>query len=417
MDILCFGSAVIKNPIKIGLAITERKGALHKRKIMECYLDNSATTKCFDEVIKAVEDEMKTFYGNPSSMHSKGFEAEKKIKEATKIIASTLKCDESEIIYTSGGTEADNMALIGIARAYKRQGKHIITSSIEHAAILQCAEFLKEEGYEITYLPTDEKGIVSLEELEKSIREDTILVSIMGVNNEIGTVQPIEKISSIIKKKNPSTLFHVDAVQAYGKIKIVPKKMGIDLMSVSGHKIHGPKGVGFLYVSYKIKIKPIIFGGGQQKALRSGTENVCGIMGLSAATEKIFASFDEDTARMRELREMLIKALLQIEGIRINGGNDAEAAPHIVSASVNGVRAEVLLHALEEKGIYISSGSACASNKPAVSETLKAIGLPKELLDSTVRFSLSVMTTKEEIEYTAGCLAETINKLRMYVRR
>lgn len=384
---------------------------------MECYLDNSATTRCFDETIKAVEEEMKTYYGNPSSMHKKGFEAEKKIREVTKIIASTLKCEESEIVYTSGGTEADNMALIGIARAYKRQGKHIITSSIEHAAILQTAEFLKEEGFEITYLPTDEKGIVDLEELKKSVRKDTILVSIMGVNNEIGTVQPIEEISRIVKEKNPSALFHVDAVQAYGKIKLIPKKMGIDLMSVSGHKIHGPKGVGFLYVSYKTKIKPIIFGGGQQKALRSGTENVCGIMGLGAAVEKLFATFDEDTKRMRELREYMIEGLLKIDGVRINGGQGEEAAPHIVSASISGVRAEVLLHSLEDKGIYISSGSACASNKPAVSETLKAISLPKELLDSTVRFSFSVFTSKEEIDYTLDCLKEIIEKLRMYVRR
>ena len=384
---------------------------------MECYLDNSATTRCFDEVIEVVESVMKTYYGNPSSMHKKGFEAEKKIKEATKIIASTLKCEESEIVYTSGGTEADNMALIGIARAYKRQGKHIITSSIEHAAILQTAEYLKEEGYEITYLSTDEKGIVDLKQLEDSIREDTILVSVMGVNNEIGTVQPLEKISEIIKKKNPSTLFHVDAVQAYGKIKILPRKMGIDLMSVSGHKIHGPKGVGFLYVSYKVKIKPIIFGGGQQKALRSGTENVCGIMGLGKAIEKIFATFDEDTKKMRELREYLKEGLLKIDGIRINGAEGDEAAPHIVSASVSGVRAEVLLHSLEDKDIFVSSGSACASNKPAVSETLKAINLPKELLDSTIRFSLSVMTTKEEIDYTLDNISEIIDKLRMYVRR
>lgn len=384
---------------------------------MECYLDNSATTKAFDEVIEAVQSEMSDYYGNPSSMHIKGFEAEKKIKETTKIIASTLKCDESEIIYTSGGTEADNMALIGIARAYKRSGKHIITSSIEHAAVLQSAEFLKEEGYEITYLSTDSKGVINLEELENSIREDTILVSIMGVNNEIGTVEPIEKISEIIKKKNPNTLFHVDAVQAYGKIKLIPKKMGIDLLSVSGHKIHGPKGIGFLYVSYKVKIKPIIFGGGQQKNMRSGTENVCGIMGLGAAVKRIFDNFDEDTARMRELREYMIKGLNECEGVTINGADAEGSAPHIVSASVKGVRAEVLLHSLEEKGIYISSGSACASNKPAVSATLKAIGVDKDLLDSTVRFSFSVLTTKDEIDYALENFKETIEKLRLYVRR
>ena len=389
---------------------------------MECYLDNSATTKCFPEVIDAVKAEMSEYYGNPSSMHIKGFEAEKKIKETTKIIASSLKCDESEIIYTSGGTEADNMALIGIARAYKRNGKHIITSRIEHAAVLQTTEYLKEEGYDITYLSTDQYGFVDLDELSNAIREDTILVSIMGVNNEIGTVEPLEKISKIIKEKNPSTIFHVDAVQAYGKIKILPKKMGIDLLSVSGHKLHGPKGIGFLYVSYKVKIKPIIFGGGQQKALRSGTQNVCGIMGLGASLKKIFDNYEEDTKRMCSLRDSLAARLLENEGITINGPlaneNTKEfAAPHIVSVSVQGVRAEVLLHALENKGIFVSSGSACASNKPAVSETLKAIGVDKSLLDSTVRFSLSVLTTEEETDYAAKCFAETIGELRKYVRR
>ncbi len=383
---------------------------------MECYLDNSATTKCFDEVIEAVESEMRDFYGNPSSMHNKGFEAEKKIRETTKLIASTLKCNESEIVYTSGGTESDNMALIGIARAYKRSGNHIIVSAIEHAAILQTAEYLKEEGYEISYLSTDENGTVDLEELGSLVREDTILVSIMAVNNEIGTVQPIEEISKIIKRRNPNVIFHVDAVQGYGKVKIIPGKMGIDLMSVSGHKIHGPKGVGFLYVSYKVKIKPIIFGGGQQKALRSGTENVCGIVGLGAAIKRVFEGFDEDTERMSSLRDYLIGRIEEINDVKINGNPDARA-PHIVSASVRGVRAEVLLHALEEKGIYVSSGSACATNKPAVSATLKAINLDKDLLESTIRFSFSVLTTKEEVEYAADNLAACIETLRKYVRR
>lgn len=383
---------------------------------MECYLDNSATTKCFDEVIEAVESEMRDFYGNPSSMHNKGFEAEKKIRETTKLIASTLKCNESEIVYTSGGTESDNMALIGIARAYKRSGNHIIVSAIEHAAILQTAEYLKEEGYEISYLSTDENGTVDLEELGSLVREDTILVSIMAVNNEIGTVQPIEEISKIIKRRNSNVIFHVDAVQGYGKVKIIPGKMGIDLMSVSGHKIHGPKGVGFLYVSYKVKIKPIIFGGGQQKALRSGTENVCGIVGLGAAIKRVFEGFDEDTERMNSLRDYLIGRIEEINDVKINGNPDARA-PHIVSASVRGVRAEVLLHALEEKGIYVSSGSACATNKPAVSATLKAINLDKDLLESTIRFSFSVLTTKEEVEYAADNLAACIETLRKYVRR
>ena len=384
---------------------------------MECYLDNSATTKCFDEAIKACVEEMTDVYGNPSSRHNKGLDAEKKIKEARSIIASTLKCDEKEIVFTSGGTEADNLALIGVARANKRKGMHIITSKIEHAAILQTCEYLKEEGFEITYLSTDKNGIIDLKELEDSIREDTILVSVMSVNNEIGSLEPIEEISKIIKKKNPNTLFHTDAVQAYGKVKIFPKKSGIDLLSVSSHKIHGPKGIGFLYVSDKVHIKPVIYGGGQQKNLRSGTENVCGIMGLSAAVKKIFDNYDEDTKRMRELKDSLKEQLEKVEGASINTPSNEICAPHILSVSFEGIRAEVLLHALENKGVYVSSGSACASNKPAVSETLKAIALDKSLLDSTVRFSLSVNTTKEEIDYAAECVREVSEELRKYVRR
>jgi len=384
---------------------------------MECYLDNSATTKCFEEVIEAVNSQMIEFYGNPSSMHNIGFNAEKKIRETTKTIAQTLKCDESEIVYTSGGTESDNMALIGVARALKRNGKHIITTVIEHAAILQTCEYLKEEGYEITFLSTDERGVVDINELRDAIRPDTILVSVMAVNNEIGTIEPLEEISKIIKEKNPSTVFHVDAIQGYGKIKLIPKRMGIDLMSVSGHKIHAPKGIGFLYVSYKVKIKPVIFGGGQQKALRSGTENVSGIMGLNAAIKRIFDSFEEDIQRERRLKNLLIEGIKELDNVYINTPEDDISAPHIVSVSIKGVRAEVLLHSLEEKGVYVSSGSACASNKPAVSETLKAIKVDKDLLDSTIRFSLSVLTTEEEIEYAVEKLKESVIALRQYVRR
>ncbi len=384
---------------------------------MECYLDNSATTKCFENVVEAVIDEMRVNYGNPSSMHLKGLDAEKKIKNATKIIASSLKCQEKEIIYTSGGTEADNMALIGVAKAYKRNGMHIITTMIEHAAILQTAKSLEEEGYEVTYLPVDNKGIVDLKVLEEAIREDTILVSVMGVNNEIGTIEPLEEIAGIIKNKNPKTLFHVDAVQAYGKIKLNPKKMGIDLLSVSGHKIHAPKGIGFLYISENVKMKPLINGGGQQRNLRSGTENVCGIVGIGTACEQIFKNFEEDNKRMRELRNYMLNLLSDIEGVSVNGADDEHSAPHIISVSVEKIRAEVLLHSLEEKGVYVSSGSACASNKPAISATLQAIGVKKELLDSTIRFSFCVNTTKEEIDYAISCLKDTLTLLRKYVRR
>lgn len=384
---------------------------------MECYMDNSATTPCFEEVADAVREEMTTVYGNPSSMHLKGLEAEKKIKASAALIASTLKVKEKEIVFTSGGTEADNLALIGVARAYRRKGKHIITTEIEHAAIRSTASFLEEEGYEITYLPVDSCGIVNLDVLENSVREDTILVSVMGVNNEIGTVEPLERIVKVVKEKNPETIIHVDAVQAYGKIPLFPSKIGVDMLSVSGHKIHGPKGIGFLYVSEKVRIKPIIHGGGQQKNLRSGTENVCGIMGIGAAVTKVFGSFDEDVERMRSIRHHMIERINTIDGVKINGADEEHSAPHIISVSVDKVRAEVLLHALEEKGVYVSAGSACSSNKPQVSATLTAIGVDKKYLDSTIRFSLSVLTTMEEGDYAIDCLEQVLDVLRKYIRR
>lgn len=389
---------------------------------MECYLDNSATTKCLDEVIDAVSNCMKNTYGNPSSMHLKGVEAEQILRTAKETIARTLKVEEKEIFFTSGGTESDNWAILQGARANKRSGMHVITTKIEHAAVLTCFKQLEKEGFEVTYLSVDKYGRVSLEELKNAIRPETILVSVMGVNNEIGTVEPLAEIGEIIKAANPKILFHVDGVQMYGKLPVYPKRMKIDMLSVSGHKIHGPKGVGFLYISDKVKITPLILGGGQQKGMRSGTDNVPGIAGLSKAAEIICGNMEEDSRKMSALRDLLAGEVSVIEGVTVNGPAAAEetrsfAAPHIVSVSVSGVRAEVLLHALEEKGIYISSGSACASNKPAVSETLKAIGVAKDLLDSTIRFSFSIFTTEEEIHFAAESLKEVIQTLRKYTRR
>lgn len=384
---------------------------------MEAYLDNSATTKCYKEVVEIVNKMMLEEYGNPSSMHLKGLEAEKNIRQATKTIAGILKVNEKEIYYTSGGTESDNMAILGTAMANNRSGKHVITTKIEHAAVSACMKFLETQGFEVTYLGTDSEGRILLSELEEAIRPDTILVSIMAVNNEIGTIEPIEEAGALIKQKNPKTLFHVDAVQAFGKIKLQPKKMKIDMLAVSGHKIHGPKGTGFLYVNDSVKIRPIILGGGQQKAMRSGTENVPGIMGLARAAEMICTTMAEDTERMKELRSRFIDKITKYDGIIINGAKGEMAAPHIVSVSVSGVRAEVLLHALEEQGVYVSAGSACSSNKPAVSATLKTIGVAPELLDSTVRFSFSTFTTKEEIDYAVEAVGNVIGVLRRFVRR
>lgn len=381
---------------------------------MEVYLDNSATTKCTKTVVEKMNHSMLEVYGNPSSLHTIGMLAEKEMKEAKTILATTLKVKEKEIFFTSGGTEADNLAIIGAARAAVRRGRHLITTRIEHPAVLETMRYLEGEGFEVTYLPVNEHGVLSLEDLIHSIRKDTILISVMHTNNEIGALQPVHEIGTWLKENRQDIIFHVDAVQGYGKARIYPARSGIDLLSVSAHKIHGPKGVGFLYCSEKTRIVPLLFGGGQQNAIRPGTENVAGIAGLAQAALEIYKNLEEDVARMNRLRQLLITEACKQEGVTVNGAT--ECAPHIVSLSVTDVRSEVLLHALESEGIYISSGSACASNHPSVSETLKAIGLKKELLDKTVRFSLSNTTTEEEIRYTISKLYDMIPMLRKFTR-
>ena len=383
---------------------------------MEVYLDNSATTKCFEEVAGLMMKVMTQDYGNPSSMHNKGVEGEHYLRHAREVIAKNLKVNEKEILFTSGGTESDNMALIGTALANCRAGRHLITTQIEHPAVLQTMQYLENQGFTVTYLLVDENGQIRLEDLRNALTKETILVSIMHTNNEIGSLQPIAEAGDLIKKYDKSIVFHVDAVQGYGKFRIFPKRMNIDLLSVSAHKIHGPKGVGFLYINDKIKIHPILFGGGQQKGMRSGTENVPAIAGMSLAIEKVYDNLEQDIARIYEIKEYFIKGVLQIPDVKINGLTGTASAPHVVSCSVRGVRSEVLLHALEDKGIYVSAGSACASNKPSVSATLKAIGVDKDLLDSTIRFSFSVFTTKEEIDYTLQNLYDIIPMLRKYTR-
>lgn len=383
---------------------------------MEAYLDNSATTRVFPQVQQLMIETMNEQYGNPSSLHNRGVAAEEYVTKASEQIARTLKADKKEIVFTSGGTESNNMALIGGAFANRRRGNHLITSAIEHASVGNPMKFLQEAGFQVTYLPVDGEGRISLEELRKAIRPETILVSLMYVNNEIGTVEPIEEASKIIKSVNPQILFHVDAIQGYGKYVIRPKKLGIDLLSVSGHKIHGPKGSGFLYISNKAKVNPLIYGGGQQRGMRSGTENVPGIAGLGLAAEMIYENHEEKIEKLYSLKERFIAGIQEIEGTVVNGAAVREGAPHIVSVSFAGVRSEVLLHSLEMEEIYVSAGSACSSNKPAVSSTLTAIGVPKELLDSTLRFSFGVFTTEEEIDYTLEALNRLLPKLRRYTR-
>ncbi|MBR6345339.1 MAG: cysteine desulfurase [Lachnospiraceae bacterium] len=394
----------------------------------EIYLDNSATTKPFDDVINTMSRIALDDYGNPSSRHNKGMDAEDHVKKSKDLIAGLLKAKPDEIIFTSGGTESDNTALIGAAMAGRRRGNHIITTSIEHPAILETTKYLEKQGFDITYLPVDEYGIVNTDALKDALRPETLVVSVMHTNNEIGSVQPVEEIGRIVKAYNKDILFHVDAVQGFGKYRIIPKKLNIDMMSVSGHKIHGPKGIGFLYVREGVRILPYMLGGGQQKGMRSGTENVPAIAGLALASEKIYDNLDTERQRLYDMKEYLISNLKDIDDTRINGinlSNDSlheavlNTCPHIVSFSVKSIRAEVLLNELASRGIYISSGSACASNKSkaGVSDTLSAIKLPKEYDESTIRISMSVFTTVEEVETFVREIKEIIPDLRKYTRR
>ncbi len=383
---------------------------------MHVYLDNSATTVCCTAAANLMQQLLVADYGNPSSMHQKGVEAEQYVKEASAIIAKTLRCKEKEIVFTSGGTESNNLAILGSALANARSGKHIITTAIEHPSVKNTMLFLQEQGYEISYLSVNEAGEISLEELKGVLREDTILVSIMMVNNEIGTIEPVAEAGALIHQHNPKTIFHVDAIQAYGKMRIVPKNMNIDLLSVSGHKIHGPKGVGFLYIKEKTKIRPTMFGGGQQRDMRSGTINTPGIAALGAAAKEAYGQLEENAAQLHTLRAYFIQQLSLLENVTVNGACAEKSAPHIVSASFPGVRSEVLLHALEDKGVYVSAGSACASHHPATATTLVAIGLDKAHQESTLRFSLSCHTTKEELDYTIEALQSLLPMLRKYRR-
>lgn len=383
---------------------------------MEAYFDNSATTRCYPEVAEIVVKTMTEDFGNPSAMHLKGVEAEKYVREAAQTLAKILKVNEKEIIFTSGGTESNNLALFGGADANKRSGNHIITTSVEHAAVGQPAERLEQMGYEVTIVPVDHRGVVQLEALEKALRPDTILVSTMYVNNEVGAVMPVEEIAKLVHEKSPKALYHVDAIQAFGKYRIYPKKAGIDMLSVSSHKIHGPKGVGFLYINEKARIQPQILGGGQQAGMRSGTDNVPGIAGLGVAAKMVYTDFDKKIEHMYQLKERLAEGFLKLPDVRLNGMEIREGAPQILSASFLGVRSEVLLHTLEEKGIYVSAGSACSSHKRKSAGTLSAMGMEAAQRESTLRFSFSEENTFEEVDYALEVIGQVLPMLRRYSR-
>ena len=391
---------------------------------MEAYLDNSATTRVCPEAAAIVQQLMLEDFGNPSSMHRRGVESEKYVRRARETLASLLKVREKDIYFTSGGTESDNWAVFGTAEAARRRGRHLIISSLEHPAVSAPVQHLEEQGYEVTRLSADREGRIDLDELEAAVRPDTILVSVMYVNNETGSVQPVAEAAKAVHRKNPDTWFHTDAVQGFGKYRILPKREGIDMMSVSGHKFHGPKGTGFLYIDERVKLKPLIYGGGQQNGMRSGTDNVPGIAGLAAAAGAVYRDREETERHMTALKKKLTEGLLSMDNVRINGMSDPASwydtglhAPHIVNASFIGVRSEVLLHTLEDRGICVSAGSACSSHKRAGSPTLTAIGCTKEEMESSLRFSFAGTTTEQEIDWTLQTLLDVVPMLRRFTRK
>ena len=383
---------------------------------MEVYLDHSATTRCCREAADLMVRIMTEDYGNPSSMHRKGMEAENYLREAASELAGILKVQEKEIYFTSGGTESNNWALVGTAMANRRRGNRILVSAVEHAAVSAPARWLADQGFDVVVLPVDRFGVVKMEALEEALTPETILVSVMHVNNEIGSVEPVEEIGNLIRKKAPGAYFHVDAIQAFGKYRIYPRRMRIDMLSASGHKIHGPKGIGLFYVNEKVKIHPLILGGGQQNGMRSGTDNVPGAAGMALAAKMAYEHLEEKTARMRVMRDRLADGLSRIEQVVFHGMPSGQGAPHILNASFLGIRSEVLLHALEDKGIYVSAGSACSSHKRAGSAVLTAIGCSRKEMESAVRFSLGEETREEEIDYTLDVLKALVPVLRRYIR-
>lgn len=381
-------------------------------KYMEVYLDNSATTRPYDEVAQVVCDVMLNSYGNPSSLHRMGKKAEDIIQEAREIICSTVYGTPSELYFTSGGTESDNLAIIGYAMANRRRGNKIITQSTEHKAVLASFEYLSKNGFEVCILPVDENGIVDMDSFARELDDNTILVSIMAVNNETGAVMPIDKISS--KINHDRCALHVDAVQAYGKIKLNVRKQNIDMLTISAHKIHGPNGIGAIYIRKGLKVEKRFFGGQQEMGMRSGTENPAAIAGFAKAAQMKFASLEQCASKVGGLKERLIRGALKIEGARINSPEDSVYS--VVNISFLGVRSEVLLHVLESKGIYVSTGSACNSKKDKYSYVLKEMGLPVAVIDSALRFSLSEFNTEEEIDYVCSVLSKEVPILQKIMK-
>lgn len=381
------------------------------------YFDNAATTRASEQVAEKVTEMLCHNFGNPASVNKLGLQVEKEIKKTTEILSRGIHCKINEIYYTSGGTEGDNWAIFGTAEGYQRQGKHLITTKIEHPAVKKPMETLEQKGYDITWLSVDKKGKIDLEELKQSIRKDTIFVSIILINNETGVIQDVEKIGKIIKQQNENTLFHVDAVQAFGKYAIDVEKMNIDLLTMSAHKINGPKGVGMLYKRQGLKVKPYILGGGQQQGQRSGTENGAGVAGLGVAADICFQNMKKNQQTIFDVKRTLAEGILNgIADVQINGDTLEQSSPYVLNVTFKGLRSEVLLHALESKDIFVSAGSACDSKKKVGSPVLTAMGLPFNEIEGAVRFSFCQYNTVEEAQECVKQLKEIVPFLRKYNR-
>lgn len=377
---------------------------------MKVYMDNAATTKLSPDVLNAMMPYLTDIYGNASSVHAFGREAREGVEHARNQVAAAINASPDEIFFTAGGTESDNMAIKGVAHKYAKKGKHIITTAIEHHAVLHTCEALEKEGYEVTYLPVDEDGLISVEQVRAAMRDDTLLVTVMFANNEVGTIEPIAEIGALCRERN--VLFHTDAVQAVCHIPIDVRAMNIDLMSISAHKFHGPKGIGALYCRKGIVLEPVIVGGAQERKRRAGTENVAGIVGLGAAIERAHKNMSADMARVSALRDKLISGILKnIPHVKLNG-HPTQRLPQNVNFSIRYIEGESILLMLDINGIGASSGSACTSGSLDPSHVLLAMGIPHEIAHGSLRLTLSDMTTDEEVDYVLETLTKTVKRLR-----
>ena len=382
------------------------------------YLDNCATTKPRESVIDVIMESLREDYGNPSSLHRLGLNSEKKIKHAREIISNYLDINKNELFFTSGGTESNNIAIQGIIEKYGARGKHIITTKLEHPSVHNIMKYYESKGYDITYLDNDSFGNIDLNQLKESLRGDTILVSIIHVNNEIGVIQNIEEVRKILNDIQSNALLHLDGVQSFGKIPLSLKSLGVDTFSFSAHKVHGPKGVGGLYVKRGLNLPPVVLGGNQESGIRSGTENLSGIIGFGEAVRILSQEFKKESQQVSIIKEYLANSIVQeIDDIKINSSLDNSSSPYILSVSFRNIRGEVLLHYLEEEDIYVSTTSACSSKGTKKSPILESIGLSDIEIQGTIRFCFSYETSKSDIDYLMGILKDSVKDIRKIIMR